>query len=239
MFDWAGSTWRSRRVSPAPSATHTSCYNSTGLVPCFDGSPHHGWFAGCYDPCCQGPVTSLWHSWLGWSCWGYMGSWRTWICAKAFHTLRISYKCSWELEIEDPSPLCCPPHHLPAWGWGLCGFASILPGMTALPSINPSHNHPHTPLLFWNMSIRNVSINERLPPFNRSKGRGQYFPLSNLLHTQRALHGQQRLGRSTDECKRMSASECLHVDIIRNFHAAFGGGGRRKKKKTVSPRLFS
>lgn len=37
------------------------------LLTCYDGGRCHGWFTCCFDPCCQSPVSSRRHSWLGWS----------------------------------------------------------------------------------------------------------------------------------------------------------------------------
>lgn len=62
------------------------------------------------------------------------------------HISYIAHILQVQLRIRDrgPSPSHCPPYHLPAWGLGLCGVDSILPGMTALPSINPSYTHTYT-----------------------------------------------------------------------------------------------
>lgn len=76
---------------PAPLLTHlNSCDVDMGdlswVLACFDGGPCRGRFTCCFDPCCQSPVSSHRHSWLGWSQQGYIGSWRTWIFASTFYT---------------------------------------------------------------------------------------------------------------------------------------------------------
>lgn len=71
------------------------------------------------------------------------------------HISYIAHILQVQLRIRDrgPSPPCCPPYHLPAWGWGLCGLASTLASMTALPSINLSYTPSPLSLFFSSLLL--------------------------------------------------------------------------------------